>query len=150
MTQWSMAANRIDVSSAHRRGTPSTSFVRVSTARRQRPHAQGRRRHGPTLVGVGFRDAVWADVPSLAMLDAVTQGVPVALISHDLHCVWLNSAAARRYGVEVDDGGLLREEPAFALTRALGRMPDAVVDEWVGELPGRPPPAAWWGSWTSR
>jgi predicted amidohydrolase YtcJ len=67
------------------------------------------------------------------MLDAVTQGVPAALISHDLHCVWVNSAAAKRYGVEVDASGLLREDPAFALTRELGRMPDSVVDAWVRE-----------------
>ena len=84
-------------------------------------------------MGVGFRDAVWADHPSLAMLDAVTQGVPAALISHDLHCVWVNSAAAKRYGVDVDASGLLREDPAFALTRELGRLPDAVVDAWVRE-----------------
>ena len=85
------------------------------------------------LVGVGFRDAVWADVPSLELLDGATGGVPTALISHDLHCVWLNSAAAARYGVAVDADGLLREEPAFELTRELGHLPDAVVDAWVRE-----------------
>ena len=64
-------------------------------------------------MGVGFRDAVWPDLPRLDLLDGVTQGHPTALISHDLHCVWLNSAAAARYGVPVDRSGLLREEPAF-------------------------------------
>ena len=86
-----------------------------------------------TAVGVGFRDAVWADVPSLELLDGATRGVPTALLSHDLHCVWLNSAAASRYGVAVDASGLLREEPAFELTRELGKLPDAVVDAWVRE-----------------
>jgi predicted amidohydrolase YtcJ len=65
------------------------------------------------------------------MLDAATGQVPTALISHDLHCVWLNSAAAARYGMQVDASGLLREDAAFALTRELGHLPDAVVDSWV-------------------
>ena len=66
------------------------------------------------------------------MLDDATLGAPTALISHDLHCVWLNSAAARRFGVQLPPDGLLREEPAFALTRELGKLPDDVVDGWVG------------------
>lgn len=135
MTQWALAANRVDLSHA----ASASDAVDVVRSRIEDRQGGSRRTDendgggGPTLVGVGFRDAVWADVPSLAMLDAVTHGVPSALISHDLHCVWLNSAAAKRYGVEVDAGGLLREEPAFALTRELGRLPDAVVDAWVDE-----------------
>nr|WP_223253051.1 amidohydrolase family protein [Arthrobacter sp. AFG7.2] len=84
-----------------------------------------------TTVGVGFRDALWTDAPSLALLDSATGNQPTALVSHDLHSVWLNTAAARRYAVQVDASGLLREEPAFALTRELGRLPDDVVDSWV-------------------
>ena len=134
MTQWAMAANRIDLSHAASAGD-AVDVVRSSIAASRGSGRTDADDGGssPTLVGVGFRDAGWADVPSLAMLDAVTHGVPAALISHDLHCVWLNSAAARRYGVQVDAGGLLREEPAFALTRELGRLPDAVVDAWVDE-----------------
>lgn len=133
MTQWAMAANRIDLSHA------ASASEAVDVVRSSIDAGRGGRSDGndggnsQTLVGVGFRDAVWADVPSRAMLDAATRGVPAALISHDLHCVWLNSAAARRYGVEVGPGGLLREEPAFALTRELGRLPDAVVDAWTVE-----------------
>ncbi|MET4588285.1 amidohydrolase [Arthrobacter sp. PvP023] len=135
MTQWAMAANRIDLSHAAS-ATDAVDVVRSRLADGRLSvavHGENDGGSGPTLVGVGFRDAVWADVPSLAMLDAATQGRPAALISHDLHCVWLNSAAAKRYGVEVDVGGLLREDAAFALTRELGRLPDAVVDAWVDE-----------------
>jgi predicted amidohydrolase YtcJ len=57
--------------------------------------------------------------------------MPAALISHDLHCIWLNSAAASKYGVKVDASGLLREDAAFAVTRELGRLPDDIVDSWV-------------------
>lgn len=121
MTQWALAANRIDLSlAASAREAAGVVRARLADADRSL-----------TVVGVGFRDAVWEDVPSREMLDDVTHRVPTALISHDLHCVWLNSAAASRYGVEVDAGGLLREDAAFALTRELGRLPDEVVDSWV-------------------
>ncbi|MGY4544246.1 putative amidohydrolase YtcJ [Arthrobacter sp. UYNi723] len=121
MTQWALHSNRPDLSAA--------------ASAQEAAAAVGSYVHGAnpsvTTVGVGFRDALWPDVPTLGMLDAATGNRPTALISHDLHCVWLNSAAARRYGVAVDAGGLLREEPAFALTRELGKLPDSVVDGWV-------------------
>lgn len=121
MTQWALHSNRQDLSAA-------------ATAR-EAAAAVGHYVHDAdpsvTSVGVGFRDALWPDVPTLEMLDASTGNQPTALISHDLHCVWVNSAAARRYGVYVDASGLLREEPAFTLTRELGKLPDSVVDGWV-------------------
>lgn len=121
MTQWALAANRIDLSEAESaRDAAATVASCLSSAAPDR-----------TMVGAGFRDALWTDIPTLEMLDAATGQVPTALISHDLHCVWLNSAAAARYGMQVDASGLLREDAAFALTRELGRLPDAVVDAWV-------------------
>lgn len=121
MTQWALHSNRLDLSSA--------------ASAHEAAAVVGRHVHGAdpavTTVGVGFRDALWPDAPTLEMLDAATGTRPAALISHDLHCVWVNSPAARRYGVAVDGGGLLREEPAFALTRELGNLPDTVVDTWV-------------------
>lgn len=122
MTQWALAANRLDLSGA---GSAKEAVQLV------RSHRDADREE--TVVGVGFRDAVWSDTPSLDMLDAVTGSQATALLSHDLHCVWVNSAAAQRYGVGVDASGLLREDEAFALTRQLGRMPDAVVDAWVND-----------------
>ncbi|MFP3463309.1 amidohydrolase [Arthrobacter globiformis] len=124
MTQWALAANRIDLSGAASAGA-AVELVRKRITAGPEPDP------AVTVVGAGFRDAVWGDVPSAQMLDDATRGVPTALISHDLHCVWLNSAAARRYGVELPADGLLREEPAFAVTRELGMLPDAVVDGWV-------------------
>jgi predicted amidohydrolase YtcJ len=60
--------------------------------------------------------------PSLAALDAVTGDVPVALLAHDWHSLWLNSAALafaggdlERPGGEVDlEAGVLREEAAWS------------------------------------
>lgn len=129
MTQWALAANRLDLSGAA--SAHAAADVVRSALSGPGPAVKGG--NGLTVVGVGFRDAVWADVPSLELLDGATRGLPTALLSHDLHCVWLNSAAASRYGVPVDSSGLLREEPAFELTRELGKLPDAVVDAWVRE-----------------
>ena len=124
MTQWALAANRIDLSGA---ASASAAVELV----RKRITADPGTEPTSTVVGAGFRDAIWDDAPSAQMLDGATRGVPTALISHDLHCVWLNSAAARRYGVQLPPDGLLREEPAFELTRELGKLPDDVVDRWV-------------------
>lgn len=123
MTQWALHSNRLDLSTAG--SAREAAAVVGSQTRRTDPTV--------TTVGVGFRDALWQDLPTLEMLDAATGHQPTALISHDLHCVWLNSAAARRYALEPDASGLLREEPAFALTRELGRLPDRVADAWVLE-----------------
>ncbi|GAA1691931.1 amidohydrolase [Microbacterium sediminicola] len=71
-------------------------------------------------VGTGFRDALWPDLPSLDMLDAATGDVATYLINADVHSVWLNTAAFRREGMTpVDSTGLLREEPAFEISRRL-------------------------------
>ncbi|UZX05029.1 amidohydrolase family protein [Arthrobacter sp. CDRTa11] len=123
MVQWALHSNRLDLAEAR--------------SAREAAAAVGSHRHGAqssvTTVGVGFRDALWQDVPTLDMLDAATGNQPTALISHDLHCMWVNSSAAARYGVAVDGSGLLREEPAFALTRELGKLPHEVVDRWVAD-----------------
>jgi len=144
MTQWALAAGRIDLSGAAS-AREAAAVVRSQLEARHSGAAERtgsgsgaavdptRAAAGPTRVGVGFRDAVWADTPSLELLDSATSGVPTALISHDLHCVWLNSAAAARYGVAVGADGLLREDPAFELTRELGRLPDDAVDAMVSD-----------------
>ena len=118
LTQWALAGARFDLAAA------ASARQALELVRTQVATVRG----GTPLIGVRFRDAVWADAPTLRGLDAVTQGHPTALISHDLHCVWLNSAAAAQFGVHVDETGLLREQAAFAVTIALGQLPDAEVD----------------------
>ncbi len=129
-TQWALAANRIDLSAATS-AREAADVVRSAIAGTS--VSAGAAGRDLTVVGVGFRDAVWTDSPNRELLDDATYGRPTALISHDLHCVWLNSAAAAKHGVSVDRSGLLREDPAFALTRELGRLPDNVVDTWARE-----------------
>ncbi|QKJ19333.1 amidohydrolase [Microbacterium hominis] len=120
--QWALAAQRTGLggatSAAHAAAIMATAPVL----------ADGRR------VGAGFRDALWPDAPTLAVLDAATGEIPTYLINADVHSVWLNSAALRREGHFLDAGGMLREEPAFEISRRLNAAATEVVDPLVSEM----------------
>ncbi|GAA1965548.1 amidohydrolase [Microbacterium deminutum] len=85
-------------------------------------------------IGAGFRDALWPDVPTLEMLDAATGDVPTYLVNADVHSVWLNSAALRREGFAADGVGILREEPAFEVSRRLNDTDAQVSDPLVTRM----------------
>ena len=85
-------------------------------------------------VGGGFRDAFWPDAPDLAVLDAATGDVSTYLVNADVHSVWLNSAALRREGFEPDGVGILREEPAFEISRRLNAVDASVSDPLVARM----------------
>ncbi|MCU1431629.1 MAG: Amidohydrolase 3 [Actinotalea sp.] len=124
MTQWALARRRLDVSDAL---SAAATAARVAERLRVDPPPAG-----TVLVGFGFRDALWADEPTAALLDAAAgTDVPVVLVSGDLHCGWLSSAAARRF--DVGAGGLLRELAWFAVLDRLGEAPPEVLDAWVAE-----------------
>jgi predicted amidohydrolase YtcJ len=75
---------------------------------------------GRWLRGFGWIADGWQ--PTRAALDAVTGDVPVALLAHDWHSLWVNSAALAhaRGNLEVPGGvvdleaGVLREEAAWS------------------------------------
>lgn len=115
-SQWAMHARRLDVSAAR------------SAA--EAAHLVGGALDGQPLVAVGFRDGLWADAPSLEVLDAVSGDVPVVLIGGDLHSVWLNSPALEVHGFAGHPSGLLREDDAFAVTRRVATVSDAQLDAW--------------------
>ena len=122
VVQWALSAQRVPlgdaISAAH-----AASLVAGAPVL-----ADGRR------VGSGFRDAFWSDVPDLALLDAATGDVPTYLINADVHSVWLNSAALRREGIEPDGVGVLREEPAFEISRRLNAVDVSVSDPLVARM----------------
>ena len=107
VVQWALVAQRAPLGHADVRGARGTDHGRGAGP------ADGRR------VGTGFRDAFWPDAPTLALLDAATGDIPTYLINADVHSVWLNSAALRREGFEPDGTGMLREAPAFEISRRL-------------------------------
>ncbi|CAD5996122.1 amidohydrolase [Agreia sp. COWG] len=123
-TQWALVSRRLDLSE-----TASAADVALLVGDRLRgalaPAA------GETLVGHGFRDGLWPDAPDRRLLDAVAGTRPVVLVSADLHCCWLNSAALSLHGHEGHPSGLLREEECFAVTRTLGLVEPTVLDGWV-------------------
>jgi len=125
LSQHALAQRRVDVSAASS-AAEAAALMAAAAAVRQ-PGT------GQPLVGFGFRDGLWADTPSTAMLDAVTGVLPTVLISGDLHCCWLNSAALARYGFGSHLTGILREDDAFRVTDLLQDVPDGVLDAWIAE-----------------
>ncbi|GAB2516745.1 amidohydrolase [Paramicrobacterium agarici] len=121
-TLWAITSKRVDVSAAR-----SAAETAQLIARAARDHKEG------PLVGVGFRDALWSDRPTAALLDASVSDTPVVLLSADLHAVWLNTAALRRFGYPPEHDGLLTEDAAFAVQNQLDEIPEAVSDVWADE-----------------
>lgn len=87
---------------------------------------------GAVVVGAGYRDGLWPDIKSTAVLDAVTGDVPVLLLSVDVHSCWVNTATLRAFGVTGhDDDGVLEEEECFSLTGAVSTIEPELLDRWV-------------------
>ena len=121
--QWALARRRLDVSASR---SAADAAARVADRLRDDPPAAGE-----TLVGYGFRDALWPDAAHRDVLDAVAGDVPVVLVSGDLHCGWLSSAALDRYGHRGHPTGLIRESEWFAVTVALQDVPARLLDGFV-------------------
>ncbi|GAA2013714.1 amidohydrolase [Microbacterium ulmi] len=119
--QWALAAQREPLGQAASAAEAARMMAGAPVL------ADGRR------VGAGFRDAFWPDAPSLVALDAATGEVPTYLINADVHSVWLNSAALRREGFESADG-MLREGPAFEISRRLNAVDPRAGDELVARV----------------
>ena len=117
--QWALAAQRTPL------GTASTAADAAAVMGGAPVLGDGRR------VGSGFRDALWPDRPTRALLDAATGDVPTYLINADVHSVWLNTAALQREQMPIDDSGMLREAPAFEMSRRLNAADPVVGDRLV-------------------
>ena len=129
-TQWALVSRRLDLSAAE---SAADAVAIVAERLRQGVAASDVTDNadaGP-LVGYGFRDGLWPDAPHRGLLDAVTGERAVILVSADLHCCWLNSAALAEHGRAEHPTGLLREEDCFAVTRTLGVVATETLDGWV-------------------
>jgi predicted amidohydrolase YtcJ len=119
--QWAAVSRRLDLSSA-RSAAEAAALVRV--------RLDAGWDADEVLLGYGFRDALWPDVPTPELLDAGE--VAVALISGDVHTVWSNRALLRRMGLGEHDW-LLKEQPAFDLGVRLSATDDATLDRWIAD-----------------
>ena len=95
-------------------------------------------RVGGWLRGRGWRDAEWPTSPTKEALDEVAGHVPVALLAHDSHSLWVNSAAlswSDESSLDVDGGvverdargeptGVLREEACWRFRDRHIHIPD--------------------------
>jgi len=129
-TQWAQTARRLDVSRA-------TSAAEAAALVQARVLAQAAHTGGDDpVIGFGFHDALWPDVPTRELLDRASPDRPAVLIAGDLHCCWLNTAAARRFAPHTaEDAGsaVLREEASFAVTSKLAVGDEATLDGWAAE-----------------
>jgi len=128
-SQWAQTSRRLDVSEATSAADAARLVADRLAALATLPTAGDQDR----LVGFGFRDGLWPDTPTSSLLDAASGPVPVVLVSGDLHSCWLNSAALAVYGFIGHQTGLLREDDAFAVERAIDNVPDADLDAWAEE-----------------
>ncbi|MFJ4688757.1 amidohydrolase [Streptomyces sp. NPDC088789] len=128
--QWAGVRHQLDLAGlASARAVADAVRARTHTTQPvTRPDAQP-----DVVVGYGFRDGLWPDLPHKDVLDAVCPDRPVALVSGDLHAAWLNSAGLALVGRAGHPTGLLREGEAFAAVSALPEVPVDVLDRWVAE-----------------
>ncbi|WP_456823535.1 amidohydrolase family protein [Cellulomonas sp. P5_E12] len=122
LTQWALARRRLDVS-------PATSAAHAASLVAAAPRPVP----GTALVGYGFRDGLWPDAPTAALLDSVVGDVPVVLVSGDLHCAWASTAGLHFLGVQSHPTGLLRESEWLPLSGAVDHVPDDVADALVDD-----------------
>ncbi|MCU1513719.1 MAG: amidohydrolase [Microbacteriaceae bacterium] len=123
--QHALAQRRIDLSGA-RSAREAADLMAAAVA-------AGASQPGLPLAGAGFRDGLWPDQPTAQLLDAVVGDEPIVLVSGDLHCCWLNSAALAFFGVASHPTGVLREDEAFPITNALRNVPTDLLDAWVSD-----------------
>ncbi|KAA8829953.1 amidohydrolase [Bifidobacterium tissieri] len=124
-TQWAATFGRLDLLAATSASEAMTMLRDYLDARRT--SAEGLDPNA-FVVGMRFRHSLWSDAeqPTLVAIDAVSGNQPVALSSADMHCGWVNSAAARRLGVHVGSNGLVGELEWFD---AYCRLDDATGNE---------------------
>jgi predicted amidohydrolase YtcJ len=123
--QWALARRRLDLTPAR---SAAAAVGLVAERLRTDPPAAG-----APLVGAGFRDALWPDRPHRQQLDRVSPGVPVVLVSADLHCCWINSAAAERYGQRGHATGVIRESDWHPIMERLAELPRPVLDGYAAD-----------------
>lgn len=103
LTEWALARLQVQLTAAD-----SIADCLQLVKRAPRGHAW--------LQGRGWNPHKWGGAyPDRAQLDAVTGDLPAALQSHDMHALWVNSAALRQSGIDRDTpdpigGRIVRDE----------------------------------------
>jgi hypothetical protein len=131
LTEWAFARREADLSTA-RSPADAARLVATMEPRGAASGAPGTtsERTAPWLRGRGWNPHLWDDAPHRAVLDEHVSDRPVALQSHDMHALWVNSAALRRAGIDAStpdpDGG--------TIVRDAAGQPTGVLLEWAARL----------------
>ena len=102
LTEWAVARAQVDLAHC------------TSIGEAVRTTARGARNNG-WILGRGWNSHLWGgEYPGSAALDEVIPDVPVALQSHDMHAMWLNTKALQQTGIfeysgDPDGGRILRD-----------------------------------------
>jgi predicted amidohydrolase YtcJ len=125
--QWVHQSRRVDVTSAR----SAADVVRLLRAHLATVDRDGRAR---VVTGHGFVDGLWTEPAHKTVLDEAFGGLPVAVVSIDLHAVWLSTAALHLVGRPEHPTGVVREQDCMETLRDLvAAEPDGLVDGWVVE-----------------
>lgn len=122
--QWAQQASRLDFGELT---SAQQVLDRVATAA-----AEGARE----IIAMRVRGSAWGDQLTRERIDAAGGGVPVVLISIDLHGAWLSSAALRQYGHDALGTSHVVEDDCFALVRELDRVADDELDRRIASVAG--------------
>jgi len=131
MSQWALDRQRVDV--GHARSASEAAAIMAEHARLAAPPP------GIVLVGRGFRDGLWPDQPSAALLDAaleregVGRDVAVVVVSGDLHAAWFSTAALVLLGGAGHPTGVMRETEWMGRMGAIDAVSPEVLDAWVDD-----------------
>jgi predicted amidohydrolase YtcJ len=125
-TQWAERRRRIDVRAAR---SALETVELIADALRHRPAPP----RGEVVMAHGFRDGLWNTPPHKDLLESALPGLHVAVISQDLHALWLSPALLARLGRD-HETGVLREQDCIDVNYELSHdIPDELVDRWVLE-----------------
>lgn len=123
LVQWATSRRRIDLACAR----SAADAVALVLAAVDGPAG------GEMISGFGFRDGIWPDQPHKDLLQAALPDRPIALLSNDLHTVWLSPAALQVVGANEHPTGVLREQDCLRAVAALPQAPVETLDQWVAE-----------------
>jgi predicted amidohydrolase YtcJ len=120
LTEWAFARTQVDLAGAQ---TPRQGALLVQQ------HAARHRHHW--VMGRGWNANLWGrDRPNRYILDELVPDRPVALQSHDMHALWVNSAALEAARIDRatpdPEGGHIDRD-------ATGE-PTGILLEWAGRL----------------
>jgi predicted amidohydrolase YtcJ len=120
LTEWAFSRREVELGSA---ASPAAAARLVADHLDRRPV--------PWVRGQGWNANLWhGATPHRRVLDEVVADRPLALQSHDMHAVWVNSAALEVAGIDAgtpdpEGGHIVRDEDG---------QPTGLLLEWAGAL----------------